>query len=70
MFKRITLEIEVNDVDFTVNMIDSDIDGVFIGTVEVWDVLSDKVRESLISQSDGFWRVWIEDDKAKGCFHE
>jgi hypothetical protein len=70
MAKRITLEFEINGVDFEVGMIDGDIDGVFIGTVEVWDVLSDKVRESLISQSDGFWRVWIEDDKAEGGFHE
>jgi hypothetical protein len=70
MAKRITLEIEVNDVDFTVNMIDGDIDGVFIDVVEVWDVLSDKVRESIISQSDDFWKEWIEDDKAEGGFHE
>jgi hypothetical protein len=70
MAKGITLEIEVNDVDFEVGMIDGDIDGVFIGTVEVWDVLSDKVRESIISQSDDFWKEWIEDDKAEGGFHE
>ena len=70
MAKQITLEIEVNDVDFTVNMIDGDIDGVLIGTVEVWDVLSDKVRESIISQSNDFWKEWIEDDKAERGFHE
>jgi hypothetical protein len=70
MAKRITLEIEVNDVDFTVNMIDGDIDSVFIDVVEVWDVLSDKVRELIISQSDDFWKEWIEDDKTEGGFHE
>ena len=70
MAKGITLEIEVNDVDFEVGMIDGDIDGVFIGTIEVWDVLSDKVRESIISQSNDFWKEWIEDDKAERGFHE
>ena len=70
MAKGITLEIEVNDVGFEVGMIDGEIDGVFIGTVEVWDVLSDKVRESIISQSDDFWKEWIEDDKAERGFHE
>ena len=70
MTKRITLEIEVNGVDFEVGMIDGEIDGVFIDVVEVWDVLSDKVRESIISQADSFWKEWIEDDKAEVGFHE
>jgi hypothetical protein len=70
MAKRITLEIEVNGVDFAVNMIDGDIDGVFIDVVEVWDVLSEKVRESIISQADDFFRDWIEYENADRGFHE
>ena len=70
MAKRITLEIEIDNVNFTVNMIDGDIHDLLIGTVEVWDVLSDTVREFIIYQADDFWREWIEDDKAEGGFHE